>query len=752
MPDVLQVVTDEKIVFFPRQRAVTSPPRSTINYANPYAKEDRILESREKNRGIHINSLIGHISRNNSLYANAPNSLHKKPATHGRAASCIPSFSPEILVQKSKRRSIALTSIKYVRRRREQRVDHLSRRSISLIRQMEEIETQKRDLIHTKLQCEKQQIHIHQAISNRELNQDELIDLALGFIHDARYKYKPRRFNIWQVQFYRSIWTQRLRTLLPIVHMCLSFFEPTTNTDPIKVYDYRKSVLFPVVVSIELLLILFYWFEVYLLLYQGEKKLYLPKNYIKYVIVVCLLTIDYFVEVCTPGPFIPRVLRFLRPIKLFISSRRLSHTVHSIVETIPKVFDVIILITLIMLLFGIFGLHLFYESYFSDAYINAIINATSHNKTLIWDYTKNVDDIYKRDKFNNIGSSLLTLLLLMTTETWPEAGKGAFNDTPAYILYFIVYICIMILCLTPVPVSVIYEVFKKVQVKRTKEYKQREIKCLMSAFICLGGNSEEELPSSQVERLLEGLLSTRDQPYAKMYLKELDVDGDGKIDEIEFLNLYEVVCWTVRQREPATDKCDGFRNKINEIFHFDKCVMSGWFQAVITLLIIFQTIVLGSYTTDTLMKEESYESQLIGWIFLVAFSLEAVLKIIGMGIESYWDDGWNKFDLAIIFLSILTELILPKVMIAETDDISTDNTSRALRIIRQGRLAKIARTLRVGRVLRAFRLISSAASTFARLDRMVRNIIIAVRGIYYAVIVWVCVVYWYALLGVELFF
>jgi hypothetical protein len=41
----------------------------------------------------------------------------------------------------------------------------------------------------------------------------------------------------------------------------------------------------------------------------------------------------------------------------------------------------------------------------------------------------------------------------------------------------------------------------------------------------------------------------------------------------------------------------------------------------------------------------------INYIFTTIFILEALIKIIGQGLKSYFEDGWNLFDfvIAIVF-------------------------------------------------------------------------------------------------------
>ncbi|PHI19013.1 hypothetical protein CEQ90_15270 [Lewinellaceae bacterium SD302] len=71
-------------------------------------------------------------------------------------------------------------------------------------------------------------------------------------------------------------------------------------------------------------------------------------------------------------------------------------------------------------------------------------------------------------------------------------------------------------------------------------------------------------------------------------------------------------------------------------------------------------------------------------VFLTIFLLEAIVKISHYGWEGYFDDYWNRFDLAIVVLSLPTFLV-PFVDIPNTGVII---------VLRLFRLIRIARVLR----------------------------------------------------------
>lgn len=42
---------------------------------------------------------------------------------------------------------------------------------------------------------------------------------------------------------------------------------------------------------------------------------------------------------------------------------------------------------------------------------------------------------------------------------------------------------------------------------------------------------------------------------------------------------------------------------------------------------------------------------------LYFYILEFSIKLIGLGVEKYWEDDWNRFDLGMIILSVASNLL-----------------------------------------------------------------------------------------------
>ena len=72
------------------------------------------------------------------------------------------------------------------------------------------------------------------------------------------------------------------------------------------------------------------------------------------------------------------------------------------------------------------------------------------------------------------------------------------------------------------------------------------------------------------------------------------------------------------------------------------------------------TSVLASYRYDESPEETAFKEK-IDYFFLVAFTVEMILKVIGHGPIYYIKDAMNMFDASLVILSLL-ELFITKLL------------------------------------------------------------------------------------------
>ena len=82
---------------------------------------------------------------------------------------------------------------------------------------------------------------------------------------------------------------------------------------------------------------------------------------------------------------------------------------------------------------------------------------------------------------------------------------------------------------------------------------------------------------------------------------------------------------------------------------------STWFEAFMMFILICNSVVLiySAVSSDEDVLNILYD---IDDYFLYIYIIECFIKIIGLGLEKYFNDGWNKFDFIMVILSIFSSV------------------------------------------------------------------------------------------------
>ena len=151
-----------------------------------------------------------------------------------------------------------------------------------------------------------------------------------------------------------------------------------------------------------------------------------------------------------------------------------------------------------------------------------------------------------------------------------------------------------------------------------------------------------------------------------------------------------------------------------------KLIEMPWFNSIIIILIIFNTILLATDSYPLPPADFIFASQILNYVFTAIFALETVLKIVGLGIKNFSKDKFNIFDAIVVLLS-LVELSL--------DSNSSISALRAFRLFRIIKLARSWKSLKL--------LIYSIAHTIAAIGNFT-----VLLGLF---------IYVYSLLGMQFF-
>ena len=80
-----------------------------------------------------------------------------------------------------------------------------------------------------------------------------------------------------------------------------------------------------------------------------------------------------------------------------------------------------------------------------------------------------------------------------------------------------------------------------------------------------------------------------------------------------------------------------------------------WFEGFIIGLIVFNGIVLGLETSESLARDYGGVFSFLNYFIVFVFMLEAIMKITAVAPHwrKYFGDGWNVFDFTIVVLSLI---------------------------------------------------------------------------------------------------
>jgi len=165
----------------------------------------------------------------------------------------------------------------------------------------------------------------------------------------------------------------------------------------------------------------------------------------------------------------------------------------------------------------------------------------------------------------------------------------------------------------------------------------------------------------------------------------------------------------VKQVPPA-DRC---RQPIYRL------VINDRFDYFITIIIALNTVTM---CMDYYSASEIYLRVLdiSNIVFVIIFTLEAVLKLIGLGVKYYFYIDWNKFDFAVVIMSLIS-----------LGDIDSLNLT-ALRIIRVARLLRMIKSSK-------------------QLQGLLKTLYLAMNNIMNVALLFMLIIFTYAVAGMYLF-
>uniref|UniRef100_A0A3B3ICA9 Sodium channel protein n=1 Tax=Oryzias latipes TaxID=8090 RepID=A0A3B3ICA9_ORYLA len=351
-----------------------------------------------------------------------------------------------------------------------------------------------------------------------------------------------------------------------------------------------------------------------------------------------------------------RTLRALRPLRALSRFEGMRVVVNALLGAIPSIFNVLLVCLIFWLIFSIMGVNLFAGKFYK------CINKTDGvecdpenipNKTFC---TNETDLIWKNLKINydNVGMGYLALLQVATFKGWMDimyaaVDSGEPDEQPVFernikmYLYFVVFIIFGSFFTLNLFIGVIIDNFNQ-----------------------------------QKKKISTDLFMTEDQ---KKYYNAMKKLGSKKPQ---------------KPIPRPSNKIQGF------IFDI---ISKQAFDIVIMVLIWLNMVTMMVETADQ-SEKQTYILRVINYVFIVIFSGECLLKMIGLR-HYFFMNGWNIFDLVVVILSI-AGVFLAKII---EDYFVSPTLFRVIRLARIGRVLRLIKSAKGIRTL-LFALMMSLPALF----------------------------------------
>uniref|UniRef100_A0A3P9LKU8 Sodium channel protein n=1 Tax=Oryzias latipes TaxID=8090 RepID=A0A3P9LKU8_ORYLA len=351
-----------------------------------------------------------------------------------------------------------------------------------------------------------------------------------------------------------------------------------------------------------------------------------------------------------------RTLRALRPLRALSRFEGMRVVVNALLGAIPSIFNVLLVCLIFWLIFSIMGVNLFAGKFYK------CINKTDGvecdpenipNKTFC---TNETDLIWKNLKINydNVGMGYLALLQVATFKGWMDimyaaVDSGEPGEQPVFernikmYLYFVVFIIFGSFFTLNLFIGVIIDNFNQ-----------------------------------QKKKISTDLFMTEDQ---KKYYNAMKKLGSKKPQ---------------KPIPRPSNKIQGF------IFDI---ISKQAFDIVIMVLIWLNMVTMMVETADQ-SEKQTYILRVINYVFIVIFSGECLLKMIGLR-HYFFMNGWNIFDLVVVILSI-AGVFLAKII---EDYFVSPTLFRVIRLARIGRVLRLIKSAKGIRTL-LFALMMSLPALF----------------------------------------
>ncbi|PIK46026.1 hypothetical protein BSL78_17116 [Apostichopus japonicus] len=414
--------------------------------------------------------------------------------------------------------------------------------------------------------------------------------------------------------------------------------------------------------------------------------------------VITLIDMVVYVILINRGKPWIRLVRILRPLFMmnFKETKDLRQAFRNIRRSLLGILSVLVLLFLVIGLFALLAREIFED--------DVLLKPDASN--YMSDYFENFWDLY----------------VLVTTANSPDIMMPAYDASPWYMLFYIIYVILCIYIFMSIFLAVIYKDYRKHlknEVQKSVFVKRRNLVYAWDLLKVWRGGAFV-MPWQRWHALMKSVEPSKSILQLKLIWKVLDKDEDNNIDKRAFMKTADILNVKIIEKSryvPIWEKHFPrvYNSAVSQIIVKGiKHKFFGWF---FDLLIILNAGLI------------AFRISSIEWFFLTIFSLEIVFKLYALGFYRYFTNPWDVFDFTVIVLAVILSIA------AKAAKDSNTLEQRSLDII------LVLRVLRLVRIFNNFEKFQVIMKTLRNIGPSIFSFGGVILVIYYV----------YAIIGMELF-
>ncbi|CAD8063596.1 unnamed protein product [Paramecium primaurelia] len=503
----------------------------------------------------------------------------------------------------------------------------------------------------------------------KKLSPESRIEKAERHIYDAYYLRAIRNdIDLVNKKYLKLLWYLENNQywlsflfILSIIYQLITFFESSFPDQD----NMENQNLF----IVELIILLFMGIDssitIILLLTKKENRFnFNPKKQFK-MIVYYFCLVDFIMHTYDPTLF--RISKICRTMLMPMYSKDLRRNLKGIMKAGKDLLLLIMLYIIIISLFSFIGIN----------------------------FIGKIDDVdLKTQDYGDFFKFFSMLFMVATLDFYPDILIPPMLQGIYYCLFFIVYLLLFIFLFAPIPLAVVYEGFRKHRMEIAISDIIKQKTAMMASFISLDFHDQGYLTRDQFRIFIHHFYkNTINESQIDQLFNQIDQDFNDKVqfDEFhKFLHLLQDASILSLPEIKPLHFWESFRNYLisKGLLKFVEGNIFGISMLIITISNCI-LIVVAFFIEDQDILDIF---NLLDTLFLIIYSIECLIKIIALGIKSYFEEGWNIFDITLVILQIIFDYILFNIV-----------SGNIVQSIKANRLLRLAKIQKVFRLFRAFR-------------------------------------------------